>query len=74
MLKQRWLIIVFGIVMQYVHGVFTQLAHRMHQPQEEPLHDLGFDMTPVRPRQLDWCMMEQLSQAAHCAMPAGAGS
>ncbi len=34
--------------MQYVHGIFTQLAHRMHRPQEEPLHDVGFDLTPVR--------------------------
>ena len=48
MLKQRWKLIVFGIIMQYVHGMFTQLAHRMHQPQEKPLHDLGFDLTPVR--------------------------
>jgi len=47
MLKQRWLIILFGIIMQYVHGIFTQLAHRMHQPQAEPLHDVGFDLTPV---------------------------
>lgn len=47
MLKQRWLIILFGIVMQYVHGIFTQLAHRMHQPQAEPLHDVGFALTPV---------------------------
>jgi hypothetical protein len=47
MLRQRWKIIVFGIVMQYVHGIFTQLAHRMHQPQEEPLHDVGFALTPV---------------------------
>ncbi|KAF5838289.1 hypothetical protein DUNSADRAFT_3085 [Dunaliella salina] len=46
MLKQRWLIILFGIVMQYVHGIFTQLAHRMHQPQAQPLHDIGFDLTP----------------------------
>mmetsp|Transcript_4560 Transcript_4560/g.9816 ORF Transcript_4560/g.9816 Transcript_4560/m.9816 type:complete len:436 (-) Transcript_4560:771-2078(-) len=46
MLKQRWKILVFGIIMQYVHGIFTQLAHRMHKPQEVPLHDVGFDMTP----------------------------
>lgn len=49
MLKQRWKILLFGIIMQYVHGIFTQLAHRMHRPQEEPLHDVGFDLTPVRP-------------------------
>nr|ADI46956.1 MTM1058 [Volvox carteri f. nagariensis] len=46
LLKQRWKVLLFGIVMQYVHGVFTQLAHRMHQPQELPLHDVGFDLTP----------------------------
>jgi len=45
MLRQRWMIMAFGIVMQYVHGVFTQLAHRMHKPQEEPLHDVGFALT-----------------------------
>lgn len=43
---QRWKIILFGIVMQYVHGIFTQLAHRMHHPQPEPLHDIGFELTP----------------------------
>lgn len=50
MLKQRWKILLFGIIMQYVHGIFTQLAHRMHQPQREPLHDVGFDLTPVSDR------------------------
>jgi hypothetical protein len=66
MLKQRWLIIVFGIVMQYVHGIFTQLAHRMHQPQEEPLHDLGFDLTPVgsRLRMQGWLVVK-------CEVPLG---
>ena len=48
MLKQRWKILFIGISMQYVHGIFTQLAHRMHQPLEEPLHDIGFVLTPVR--------------------------
>lgn len=48
LLKSRWKTIVFGLIMQYVHGIFTQLAHRMHQPQDEPLHDVGFDLTPVR--------------------------
>ncbi|GIM17430.1 hypothetical protein Vretimale_19969 [Volvox reticuliferus] len=46
LLKQRWKVLLFGIVMQYVHGIFTQLAHRMHQPKEQPLHDVGFDLTP----------------------------
>nr|BCL66110.1 hypothetical protein [Volvox africanus] len=46
LLKQRWKVLLFGIVMQYVHGIFTQLAHRMHKPQDKPLHDVGFDLTP----------------------------
>nr|BCL66178.1 hypothetical protein [Volvox reticuliferus] len=46
LLKQRWKVLLFGIVMQYVHGIFTQLAHRMHKPQDQPLHDVGFDLTP----------------------------
>jgi hypothetical protein len=45
--KQRWRIVLFGLLMQYVHGVFTQLAHRMHQPSAEPLRDVGFELTPV---------------------------
>ncbi|GLC41044.1 hypothetical protein PLESTB_000949300 [Pleodorina starrii] len=45
LLKQRWKVLLFGIAMQYVHGIFTQLAHRMHQPQDQPLHDVGFDLT-----------------------------
>jgi hypothetical protein len=49
MLKQRWRIMLFGIVMQYVHGIFTQLAHRMHRPTAEPIRDMGFLLTPVRP-------------------------
>jgi hypothetical protein len=50
MLKQRWMLIVFGLVMQYVHGIFTQLAHRMHEPHDDPLPDLGFELTPVSAR------------------------
>ena len=48
MLRQRWKILAFGLIMQYVHGIFTQLAHRMHVPSEEPLNDIGFMLTPVR--------------------------
>jgi hypothetical protein len=33
---------------QYVHGIFTQLAHRMHRPAAQPLPDLGFELTRVR--------------------------
>lgn len=47
MLKRRWKILVFGLIMQYVHGIFTQLAHRMHQPEPQPLHDIGFALMPV---------------------------
>ena len=45
LLQGRWKILLFGIAMQYVHGIFTQLAHRMHQPGEL-LHDVGFELTP----------------------------
>lgn len=48
MLKARWKQVLFGALFQYVHGIFTQLAHRMHQPQEEPLGDIGFRFLPVR--------------------------
>nr|BBC28460.1 hypothetical protein, homolog of Volvox carteri MTF1733/MTM1058 [Yamagishiella unicocca] len=54
LLKQRWKILLFGLVMQYVHGIFTQLAHRMHQPQEQPLHDVGFDLTPELGPEKHW--------------------
>ncbi|MEW5306308.1 MAG: hypothetical protein WDW36_008780 [Sanguina aurantia] len=54
MLKQRWKIILFGIIMQYVHGIFTQLAHRMHHPQPTPLHDVGFAMTMVLGPEMHW--------------------
>jgi hypothetical protein len=39
--------VLFGLLMQYAHGVFTQLAHRLHQPSPEPLRDIGFQLTPV---------------------------
>ena len=29
------------------HGISTQLAHRMHQPANQPLHDIGFSLLPV---------------------------
>ena len=48
LLIARWKQVLFGALFQYVHGIFTQLAHRMHQPQEEPLGDLGFRLMPVR--------------------------
>lgn len=45
LLKQKWKLIIFGLIMQYVHGIFTQLAHRMHTPAPL-LRDVGFAMTP----------------------------
>ena len=47
LLKARWKQVLFGAIFQYVHGIFTQLAHRMHRPQAEPLHDIGFAYLPV---------------------------
>lgn len=46
LLRDRYKTIVFGACFQYVHGIFTQLAHRMHRPQQHILHDLGFDYLP----------------------------
>ncbi|KAK9799002.1 hypothetical protein WJX73_001925 [Symbiochloris irregularis] len=46
LLKDRYKTIIFGVAFQYVHGIFTQLAHRMHRPQEHILHDLGFEHLP----------------------------
>lgn len=48
LLKARWKQVLFGALFQYVHGIFTQLAHRMHQPQAQPLGDIGFKYLPVR--------------------------
>jgi hypothetical protein len=47
LLKERWKTILFGAAFQYVHGVFSQLAHRMHRPLPQPLHDVGFALLPV---------------------------
>ena len=47
LLKDRYKTILLGACFQYVHGIFTQLAHRMHRPQEHILHDLGFELLPV---------------------------
>lgn len=48
LLRERWKVILAGACFQYVHGMATQLAHRMHRPLAQPLHDLGFDLLPVR--------------------------
>ena len=47
LLLARWKQVLLGAMFQYVHGMSTQLAHRMHRPQEEPLGDLGFTYLPV---------------------------
>jgi hypothetical protein len=47
LLRKRWYIILGCLCMQYVHGIFTQLAHRMHTPAQQPLHDVGFATIPV---------------------------
>lgn len=54
LLKARWKQILFGAIFQYVHGITTQLAHRMHQPQEQPLHDIGFIYLPELGKQNAW--------------------
>lgn len=46
MLVARWKQILFGALFQYFHGMSTQLAHRMHRPQQVPLHDIGFEYLP----------------------------
>ncbi|KAH7617669.1 putativeceramide inositolphosphotransferase [Nannochloris sp. 'desiccata'] len=46
LLRARWKQVLFGALFQYVHGMATQLAHRMHQPQEVPLGDIGFKYLP----------------------------
>lgn len=47
LLKERWRVILAGACFQYAHGMATQLAHRMHHPLAQPLHDVGFDLLPV---------------------------
>ncbi|GMH42801.1 hypothetical protein BSKO_10720 [Bryopsis sp. KO-2023] len=54
MLKSRWKPILFGAFFQYIHGIFTQLEHRLHQPQEVPLGDLGFDLLPELDNSKTW--------------------
>lgn len=46
LLKKRWVYILLGAAFQYCHGLGTQLAHRMHRPQAQPLHDVGFAILP----------------------------
>lgn len=46
LLLARWKTIFLGLLFQYVHGVFVQLAHFMHRPALTPLHDIGFEILP----------------------------
>ncbi|CAK0740905.1 hypothetical protein CVIRNUC_001286 [Coccomyxa viridis] len=46
LLRERWRTILLGAIFQYVHAMSTQLAHRMHRPLAEPLHDVGFELLP----------------------------
>ena len=46
LLLARWKTIALGLVFQYVHGMFVQLAHFMHRPAPQPLHDIGFELLP----------------------------
>jgi hypothetical protein len=48
MLIKRWKTLLLCICLQYVHGLFAQLAHRLHKPLPHPLEDLGYQILPVR--------------------------
>eukprot|EP00210_Caulerpa_lentillifera_P005838 g5582.t1 len=54
MLKSRWKTILFGAIFQYVHGIFTQLEKRLHEPQEKPLGDIGFQLMHELGRDKAW--------------------
>ena len=73
MLRARWKQILFGALFQYVHAMSTQLAHRMHQPQEQPLGDIGFKYLPVSNWQLGAPAAAVLHPATPPARRRGAG-
>lgn len=54
LLRDRWKLILFGACFQYVHGMATQLAHRVHQPMRYPLHDIGFAVLPELGQKQEW--------------------
>ncbi|EIE27550.1 hypothetical protein COCSUDRAFT_11455 [Coccomyxa subellipsoidea C-169] len=54
LLRERWKTILLGAVFQYVHAMATQLAHRMHRPMAQPLHDVGFDLLPELGKSNEW--------------------
>lgn len=41
----KWPYIVFGLFLQYLHGVAARTAHFLHHPGPV-LHDMGFDLFP----------------------------
>jgi hypothetical protein len=46
-LIEKWPYILFGLIFQYIHGVGARLAYYLHRPGPL-LHDLGFELLPVR--------------------------
>eukprot|EP01025_Chloroclados_australasicus_P023883 TRINITY_DN24071_c0_g1_i3.p1 TRINITY_DN24071_c0_g1~~TRINITY_DN24071_c0_g1_i3.p1 ORF type:complete len:314 (-),score=10.04 TRINITY_DN24071_c0_g1_i3:545-1486(-) len=54
LLKKKWKVILLCAMFQYVHGMFTQLAYRLHRPQAEPLHDMGFEILPELGKRNEW--------------------
>jgi hypothetical protein len=67
LLKERWKTIVLGALFQYVHAMATQLAHRMHRPMVQPLHDVGFDLLPVSARRCHSCTADYAALAGALA-------
>ena len=65
LLRKRWKQVVFGVLFQYCHGLTTQLAHRMHRPMAQPLHDLGFAVLPVCALNPAWGRMRVLLAVQH---------
>ncbi|GJP31249.1 hypothetical protein CLOM_g23334 [Closterium sp. NIES-68] len=43
--KEKWTIIVSGILFQFIHGFLTRTAHFLHAPRPL-LHDVGFELVP----------------------------
>eukprot|EP00475_Leptophrys_vorax_P001778 TRINITY_DN10993_c0_g1_i2.p1 TRINITY_DN10993_c0_g1~~TRINITY_DN10993_c0_g1_i2.p1 ORF type:complete len:361 (-),score=2.83 TRINITY_DN10993_c0_g1_i2:108-1190(-) len=43
--KEKWKVIVTGIIFQFIHGFLTRTAHILHEPRPL-LHDIGFVLIP----------------------------
>mmetsp|Transcript_15114 Transcript_15114/g.45628 ORF Transcript_15114/g.45628 Transcript_15114/m.45628 type:complete len:388 (+) Transcript_15114:311-1474(+) len=54
LLGRKWWVILLGVFGQYVHGMFTAIAYRFHEPSEHPLKDLGFLILPELGEEYDW--------------------